>query len=89
MPIVATADLQEYFKGWFIGQMLGQVFPTENSLPMQRVRKLFSSLHAVFTTIQTKVNNSRSLYFQNQLYRKFALDKTLRQNTILKNLPKR
>jgi uncharacterized protein (DUF1800 family) len=43
----------------------------------------------VFTTIQSKVDNSRSLYFQNQLYRKFAFDKTLGINYNIKELTKK
>ncbi|NJN42608.1 MAG: DUF1800 domain-containing protein [Flammeovirgaceae bacterium] len=36
--------------------------------------KIVFFLHTHFTAIQDKINNSRSLYFQNQLYRIYALD---------------
>jgi uncharacterized protein (DUF1800 family) len=71
------SDLQEFFKGWFIGQMLGIGVATGNSLAYATREKIVFFLHTLLTTIQSKVDNSRSLYFQNQLYRKFAFDKTL------------
>jgi len=83
------SDLQEFFKGWFIGQMLGIGVPIGNSLAYATREKLVFFLHAVFTTIQSKVDNSRSLYFQNQLYRKFAFDKTLLPDYNIKELTKK
>lgn len=70
-------DLQEFFKGWFIGQMLGIGVPPANYLAYSTREKIVFFLHTVLTTIQSKVDDSRSLYFQNQLFRKFAFDKTL------------
>jgi uncharacterized protein (DUF1800 family) len=61
-------DLQEFFKGWFIGQMMNP------SLAYSAREKMVMFLHTHFTTLQEKVNNSRALYFQNQLFRIFALD---------------
>ena len=83
------SDLQEFFKGWFIGQMLGIGVPAGNSLAYATREKIVFFLHAVFTTIQSKVDNSRSLYFQNQLYRKFAFDKTLLPDYNIKELTKK
>lgn len=71
------ADLQEFFKGWFIGQMLASGVPAGQALPYSTREKIVFFLHTVLTTIQSKVDNSRSLYFQNQLFRKFAFDKNL------------
>ncbi len=82
-------DLQEFFKGWFIGQMLGLGIPPSNSLAYGTREKIVFFLHSVLTTIQTKVDNSRSLYFQNQLYRKFAFDKTLSVDYNIKELTKK
>jgi len=62
------SELQEFFKGWFIGQMLNP------SLAYAARERLVMFLHTHFTTIQEKVNSSRALYFQNQLFRIFALD---------------
>jgi len=82
------SDLQEFFKGWFIAQMLSTGAPG-NSLGYATREKLVFFLHTVLTTIQSKVDNSRSLYFQNQLFRKFAFDKTLNTNYNFKELTKK
>ncbi len=83
------SDLQEFFKGWFIGQMLGLGVPPSNSLAYATREKIVFFLHSVFTTIQSKVDNSRSLYFQNQFYRKFAFDKLLPIEYNIKTLIKK
>jgi uncharacterized protein (DUF1800 family) len=67
-------DLQEYFKRWFISLMLSAGIEPTLSLAWSAREKIVFFLHTHFTTIQSKVNNSRSLYFQNQLFRFFALD---------------
>jgi uncharacterized protein (DUF1800 family) len=67
-------DLQTYFKGWFVAQMMSNGIPDSLSLAYSSREKIVLFLHTHFTTIQEKVNNSRSLYFQNQLFRLFALD---------------
>jgi uncharacterized protein (DUF1800 family) len=66
--------LQNYFKGWFLGQMLSSDTDPAVALPYSARERIVFFLHTHFTTIQSKVNNSRSLYFQNQLFRLFALD---------------
>jgi uncharacterized protein (DUF1800 family) len=83
------SDLQEFFKGWFMGQMLGLGVPPSNSLAYAAREKVVFFLHTVLTTIQSKVDNSRSLYFQNQLYRKFAFDKLLPLEYNIKELTKK
>jgi uncharacterized protein (DUF1800 family) len=67
-------ELQNYFKGWFIGQILSTGIDPSLTLSYSAREKIVFFLHTHFTTIQSKVNNSRSLYFQNQLFRLFALD---------------
>ncbi len=67
--------LQEYFKGWFIRQMLSAGVSQELRLPFAAREKITLFFHTHFTTKQSKVNNSRSLYYQNQLFRQFSLDK--------------
>lgn len=67
-------DLQRYFKGWFISQMLSAGIDPAISLAYSTREKVVFFLHTHFTTIQSKVNNSQSLYFQNQLFRVFAFD---------------
>jgi uncharacterized protein (DUF1800 family) len=68
------ADLQQYFKCWCIGQMLSANIDPALSLAYSSREKVVLFLHTHFTAIQSKVDNSRSLYFQNQLFRLFALD---------------
>ena len=67
-------ELQQYFKGWFIGQMLSNGIDPALSLAYSAREKIVFFLHTHFTAIQSKINNSRSLYFQNQLLRMFSLD---------------
>jgi len=83
------SDLQEFFKGWFIGQILGIGIPPANSLAYATREKIVFFLHTALTTIQSKVDNSRSLYFQNQLFRKFAFDKMLSPEYNYKELTKK
>lgn len=83
------SDLQEFFKGWFIGQMMGLGIAPGSALAYATREKIVFFFHTVLTTIQSKVDNSRSLYFQNQLFRKFALDKTLTPEYNVKELTKK
>ncbi|CAN5266258.1 hypothetical protein BH09BAC3_BH09BAC3_23310 [soil metagenome] len=70
------SDLQEFFKGWFLAQMLSEGISPTQSLAYSVREKIVFFLHTIFTTIQSKVDNSRALYFQNQLFRLFSFDKT-------------
>jgi uncharacterized protein (DUF1800 family) len=83
------SDLQEFFKGWFIAQMLSQGVPAGDALAYSVREKIVFFLHTVFTTIQSKVDNSRSLYFQNQLFRLYAFDKTAGIKFTFKELSKK
>lgn len=83
------SDLQEFFKGWALGQMLSTGITPGKSLAYSAREKIVFFMHSVLTTIQTKVDNSRSLYFQNQLFRQFALDKTLAATVNFKELTKK
>ncbi len=67
--------LGRYFKGWFVGQMLGAGVAGGTKLAFAAREKVTLFLHTHFTTKESKVSNSRSLYYQNQLFRLFALDK--------------
>jgi uncharacterized protein (DUF1800 family) len=71
-------ELEEYFMGWFIGQMLSTGIDAASNptqwLAYSAREKVVMFLHSHFTTIREKVNNSRALYFQNQLFRIYALD---------------
>lgn len=66
--------LETFFKSWFIGQMMAVGVADSISLAYTARERLVYFLHTHFTTITSKVSNSRSLYFQNQLFRLFALD---------------
>jgi uncharacterized protein (DUF1800 family) len=61
-------DLMQYLLNWFIGQMMN------SSLSYSAREKIVLFLHTHFTMRTEKVNNTRALYFQNQLFRQFALD---------------
>jgi uncharacterized protein (DUF1800 family) len=67
-------DLENYFLGWFIGQMLATGISDSISLAYSAREKIVLFLHTHFTAIRSKITSSRALYFQNQLYRLFALD---------------
>lgn len=67
-------QLQGYFKAWFIGQMLSVHATPSLALAQSARERIVFFLHTHFTAIQSKINNSRALYFQNQLLRTFALD---------------
>jgi len=81
--------LQEFFKGWFMAQMLSTGVDPSSSLAYSTREKIVFFIHTVLTTIQSKVDNSRSLYFQNQLFRLFAFDKTAGTKFNFKELTKK
>lgn len=62
------SDLSQYLLSWFVGQMMNP------SLPYSAREKVVLFLHTHFTMIMEKVSNTRALYFQNELFRQFALD---------------
>ncbi len=82
-------ELQEYFKRWIIGQMLSIGIPENLKLSFAAREKITLFLHTHFTTKQSVVNNSRSLYFQNELFRRFALDKLLSSDYNFRELTKK
>lgn len=65
-------DLIRFFKGWCLGQMMRT--DVANIEAYSTREKLVFFYHTHFTTKETVVNNSRSLYFQNELFRRFAFD---------------
>lgn len=67
-------DLEGFFKKWLIGQMMSAGVSPALSLAYSAREKVVHFLHTHFTTITSKVGNSRSLYFQNALFRFYALD---------------
>jgi uncharacterized protein (DUF1800 family) len=85
-PNQMDGELQDAFKKWFIGQMLASGIPANLRLAYSARERLVFFLHTHFTTIQEKVGNSRSLYFQNALFRLFALDAVVPPPAITANL---
>ncbi|HEV8514915.1 MAG TPA: DUF1800 family protein [Cyclobacteriaceae bacterium] len=83
------SDLQDFFKGWFIGQMLGTGIDSSKVLAYTTREKIVFFMHTVITAIQSKIDNSRSLYFQNQLFRLFAFDKNQPAKVNFKELTKK
>ena len=79
-------DLTDHLVMWFIGMALDNSKPVSFSVR----EKIVYFFHTHFTTKAEKVGNSRSLYYQNELFRQFAFDgnKPLEYNfkTLLKNI---
>lgn len=69
-----SENLDDLFKRWFIGQMMSAGVSPGLSLAYSARERLVYFLHTHFTTIGSTVGNSRSLYFQNALFRLFAMD---------------
>ncbi|GAA5025859.1 hypothetical protein GCM10011506_10860 [Marivirga lumbricoides] len=70
-------ELENYFLRWHLGQFLGGLSTGEDQLAYIFKERLVLFLHTHFTTKKSVVNNSRALYFQNELFRKFAFDSFL------------
>jgi uncharacterized protein (DUF1800 family) len=82
-------ELQDYFKGWFMAQMLSQGIIPGQSLAYATREKIVFFIHTVLTTIISKVDDSRAIYFQNQLFRLFAFDKNAGVKFNFKELAKK
>jgi uncharacterized protein (DUF1800 family) len=67
-------EYQEHFRQWFIGQMMSAGVPAAQSLAYSAREKLVFFIHTHLTAITEKVGSSRALYYQNQLFRLYALD---------------
>lgn len=67
-------DLQTYFKGWFIAQMMSAGIDPAVSLSYSAREKLVLFLHTHFTCIQSKVSSSHWMYYQNQMFRVYSRD---------------
>lgn len=82
-------DLQEFFKGWFIAQMMSSGVDASLSLQYAAREKIVFFMHTVLTAITSKIDSSRALYFQNQLFRLYALDKNAGVKVNFKELTKK
>jgi uncharacterized protein (DUF1800 family) len=79
-------ELEGYFLGWQLGQFLGSKATADQKLAFIFRERLVYFLHTHFTTKRSIVSNSRSLYFQNQLFRQFAFDQFLEEDLNFKDL---
>ena len=84
-PEIGIDGLTEYFLNWLIGETINQ----SQGIGYNVREKLVFFLHTHFTTQAEKVRNSRSLYYQNQLFRIFANDKNLDPEFNFKSLVKK
>ena len=67
-------ELRNYFRAWHLGQMVGVGVESTKKLPFIFRERIVFFLHTHFTTKQSVVGNSRSLYYQQALFRLFAFD---------------
>ncbi|MFN6944592.1 MAG: DUF1800 family protein [Cytophagaceae bacterium] len=81
--------LQNYFRRWWFGQLCGTGVPDNQKLAFKTRERIVFLFHTHFTTIQETVGNSRALYFQNILFRMFALDDTNNPLLTFKELSKK
>src|SRR5690606_17402780 len=82
-------ELQFFFKGWLLGQMMGIGIAPEDRLAHSVREKLAFFMHTHFTTMEEKVNNSKHLFFQYALFRYFAFDKSAVTQVNFKELTKK
>ncbi|WP_420581251.1 DUF1800 domain-containing protein [Reichenbachiella sp.] len=71
-----TSDrgLNGFLKSWHFGQLLALGVSDDQALSYANREKITFLLHTIFTTIESKVANSTSIYYQNALFRKFSFD---------------
>jgi len=67
-------DLMRYFLSWHLAQMLGHNVDEEKKLPYIFRERLVYFFHTHFTTKKSVVRNTRSLYYQQALFRLYAFD---------------
>ncbi len=67
-------ELESYFLAWHLGQMLGNGIEDTLKIPYIFRERLVFFFHTHFTTKRSVVGNSRSLYYQQALFRMFAFD---------------
>lgn len=85
----SESPLQEYFKGWWLKQMLAQDVAESERLAFMVREKILFFIHTHLTIVQGTVNNSRAFYFQNALFRNYALDGSKPAEINLRELTKK
>lgn len=79
---LGLGGLSDHFVMWLIGLAADYTQPVSFSTR----EKIVFFLHTHFTTKAEKVGNSRSLYYQNELFRQFAFDKNKTEEYNFKSL---
>ncbi len=82
---LGARDLNDEFIMWLIGIAAD----TSQKISFSVREKIVCFFHTHFTTKYEKVGNSRSLYFQNELFRQFAFDGNKPQEFNFKSLLKK
>ena len=67
-------QLGRFLNAWMVAQQVGSGVPADYKLPYTFRERLVFFIHTLFTTKQSIVNNSRAIYYQQALFRKYALD---------------
>ncbi len=67
-------DYQELFVRWYLGRILGSGNAASTTLAESAREKVVFFMHSFFTSMRQKVRSGRALYYQNELFRTFALD---------------
>ncbi|MFQ3576081.1 MAG: DUF1800 family protein [Cytophagales bacterium] len=68
-------ELVQQVRAWWLGVILGSRVESDHKLSFSCREKIVFFLHTLVTT-SSEVVNSRQLYFQNVLFRKFAFDQS-------------
>lgn len=66
--------LRRYLKSWHFGQLLALGVAEDQAISYAVREKITFLMHTIFTTIESKVNNSKSIYYQNALFRQYSFD---------------
>ncbi|MCF6359403.1 MAG: DUF1800 domain-containing protein [Cyclobacteriaceae bacterium] len=82
---VSLRGLNDNLLMWLIGLSCD----TSQPVSFSTREKIVYFFHTHFTTKQNKVGNSRTLYFQNELFRQFAFDKNKTEEFSFKSLLKK
>ena len=68
-------ELENFFLRWSVGQMLSAGVVDEMQISFAVRERITLFMHTHFTARRSVINNARSLYFQNTLFRAFSFDR--------------
>ncbi|WP_258102016.1 DUF1800 domain-containing protein [Marinoscillum pacificum] len=69
-------ELMSYLRAWMVDQAVGSTLTDPAIKPSYAFReRLIFFFHTLFTTKISEVNSSRAIYFQRELFRKYAFDR--------------